>query len=185
VTFTFQDRPDRIDRAADVHILIKVRVELRIHKTFDNAELPKHLMGELAKTSPGIAYLRSKKAMEYFVENIERGESPLRVRASLWALGQLGSSNLGMELIKQYGVIDILIRMSYSHTYISLRGSCRYILNMLCASAEGRKEIVRQGWLTNRNSNIGWICVPAVSTKFFKIDKTEDNYWAANGQYWN
>lgn len=119
------------------------------------------------------------------MESIEKSESPLQVRASLWALGHLGSSSLGMELIKQYGVIDTLIRMSYSHSYISLRGSCRYILNMLCASPEGRKEIVRQGWLTNRNSNIGWICVPAVSTKFFKIEKAEDNYWAANGPYWS
>jgi rapamycin-insensitive companion of mTOR len=141
-------------------------------------------MGELAKTAPGTQYLKNKKTMEYFVENIEKSESPLRIRACLWALGQLGSSSLGMELIKQYNVIDILIRMSYNHNYISLRGSCRYILNMLCASAEGRKEIVKQGWLTNRNSNIGWICVPPVSTKFFKIDKAEDNYWAANTQYW-
>lgn len=74
-----------------------------------------------------------------------------------------------MELIKQYSVIDCLIKMSYTHHYISLRGSCRYILNMLCASAEGRKEITKHGWLTNRNSNIGWICVPAESKKFFKI----------------
>jgi RNA-binding protein YhbY len=34
VTFTFQDR---LDKAADVHMLIKVRIELRIRKTFDNA----------------------------------------------------------------------------------------------------------------------------------------------------
>lgn len=134
ITYTFQDKPDRTDKPADVHLLVRVRVEVRIHRTFDNAELPKHLIGELAKTASGVKYLRSKKAMEYFVGSLEKVESPMLVRASLWALGQLGSSDLGIELIKEYGIIDILIRMTYSHTLISLRGSCRYILNMLCAS---------------------------------------------------
>jgi hypothetical protein len=67
VTFTFADRADK---PSDMQLLVKVRIELRIHKTFDNTELPTHLMGELAKTPSGIQYLKDKKSMDYFMDKI-------------------------------------------------------------------------------------------------------------------
>lgn len=106
------------------------------------------------------------------------------MRAALWALGFIGSCNHGMTLIKESKVVDILIKMCFSHNYLSLRGTCRYILNMICSVSEGRKEITEKGWLTNSNSSIGWICVPPDSKRFFTIEAIDPNFWPNNNQAW-
>lgn len=66
---------------------------------------------------------------------IQVKESAHAVRAALWAIGFMGSCNSGMVLIREAKILETLIKMCFSHNYLSLRGTCRYILNMICGSS--------------------------------------------------
>lgn len=89
-----------------------------------------------------------------------------------------------MDLIKQHNILDILIKMSQSDQKLSVRGSCRYILNMFGGSNEGREEVAKQLWLPSQNSKVGWTRTQDPPENFFKIDRVEENYWASNDKAW-
>jgi hypothetical protein len=48
-----------------------------------------------------------------------------------------------MKLMKQYNIMDILIFMKYSRTYITLKGCWRYIVDIPYVSIEERRDIDR------------------------------------------
>jgi rapamycin-insensitive companion of mTOR len=45
--------------------------------------------------------------------------------------------------------------MAEKNDVLSLRGTCLYILNMICTTSTGRKELERFSWISYRNSNLG------------------------------
>jgi rapamycin-insensitive companion of mTOR len=57
----------------------------------NQAKIPPHIFGELAKTKKGIELLQLTKHLETFVKDIRSQEtSIIQKRASLWALGHIG-----------------------------------------------------------------------------------------------
>lgn len=56
------------------------------------------------------------------------------MRSNLWSLGYYGSTKLGMTQLINCNIVDKIIYHSFNNNALSLRGTCRYILNMLCHS---------------------------------------------------
>lgn len=48
--------------------------------------------------------------------------------------------------------------MAESHDYLSLRGTCVYVLNMFATTSEGRAELEKFNWVShNKNINCKFI----------------------------
>lgn len=58
----------------------------------------------------------------------------LEIRSVLWSLGYYGSDKEGFIKLAREGLIDRIINMSMNCSTLSLRGTCRYVLNMFCHS---------------------------------------------------
>lgn len=120
-------------------VYYKVKILPEKHKTMKN---PTHFYGELAKTKQGADFLRQSKHIEYFKRDINSKETHMQVRrAALWAIGHIGSSENGIKLILEQELVQPLIKVAENSEYLSLRGTCIYIIGMLSNTTIGRQAI--------------------------------------------
>lgn len=109
-------------------------------------------------------------------------------RASLWALGSIGRSEEGISLILNTAIIQNLISMAESLDYLSLRGTCIYVLNMFANTQLGRNELLRFNWLSTSKNDKEWICLPHDIKQFFVITVPDSAYkmqWPLQEKYWS
>lgn len=109
--------------------------------------------------------------------------SLLEVRSTLWSLGFYGSRNEGIKILNEKKVFEKIIWLTYSSPTLSLRGTCRYILNMFSHCDYGRNLLIENGFIVNsrcltcypenlkRFYSISW---PLNSKRHFVLD---DDYW--------
>ena len=118
--------------------------------------MPPHIFGELVKTDEGVECLKKKSYMESFISDVRNPNcSMLKKRSSLWALGHIGRTKKGIEIIIQNKLMADLVKMAESHEYLSLRGTCIYVLNMFANSFNGRTELEKFNWISHNKNNIG------------------------------
>eukprot|EP00002_Diphylleia_rotans_P005434 TRINITY_DN1456_c0_g1_i3.p1 TRINITY_DN1456_c0_g1~~TRINITY_DN1456_c0_g1_i3.p1 ORF type:complete len:936 (-),score=158.70 TRINITY_DN1456_c0_g1_i3:822-3629(-) len=85
---------------------------------------PPHFYGELAKTRDGCEEIHKSGVIIEFVELIKSHEAPsIQRRAALWAVGHIGSSSLGYQLLEPHGVLPLIIELAEESACLSLRGS--------------------------------------------------------------
>ena len=80
--------------------------------------------------------------------NIPSAASALEKRAALWAVGHIGSTAPGFQLLNQQapGLVQYISQQSVSCTTLSMRGTCFYILGLLGRSSLGRTYLSGLGW---------------------------------------
>lgn len=59
-------------------------------------------------------------------------------RTALWAIGNIGRTERGVELLKEHKLFKTLVNLAEKSDYLSLRGTCYYVLNFLCSTKKGR-----------------------------------------------
>jgi hypothetical protein len=80
-------------------------------------------------------FLEKKRLIAHATNVLDNAESTaLEVRSVLWSLGYYGSDKEGFTRLAREGVIERIINMSRKCSTLSLRGTCRYVLNMFCHS---------------------------------------------------
>lgn len=91
-------------------------------------------------------------------------------RAALWALGHIGSSDIGFEYLERYDIIPYLSQQCYSCTTLSMRGTCFYVMGLLGTSSYGRQQLRSLNWsFSSRHS----IAVPStIQSSFLSIPPT-------------
>lgn len=170
-----------------VRIVINVKVPIAEH----TEELPLHLINELIRTEKGRKFLeikryveRSAAVIDRFVNSIHPIPSAAEVRSTLWSIGFFGSRNKSIKILKQNGVFDNIIRMTFHSHILSLRGTCRYILNMFSHSEHGRNLLTDSGF--NVNSSC-FTCYPAETKKFYSIPESSEvkKHFIMDEGYWN
>jgi rapamycin-insensitive companion of mTOR len=93
-------------------------------------------------------------------------------KSILWTLGHIGAHDNGIELIKETSIIKDIVEMAENDPVLSLRGTCIYIIGMLCRTKPGRREIQKQNWFFSQAqvaSGADSICLPRDSKKLFTI----------------
>jgi hypothetical protein len=88
------------------------------------------------------------------------------MRSNLWSLGYYGSTKLGISKLIQNGMLDRIISHSFNNDALSLRGTCRYVLNMFCYSETGRNYLIANGFIVNKKT---LNCFPKDFKKFYMI----------------
>ncbi|EGR34184.1 hypothetical protein IMG5_020990 [Ichthyophthirius multifiliis] len=171
---------------------IKLYMKVSENKSLQE-KVPQHFFGELVKTTLGKKILRENRIIEQCVDDIRNYNIPiLNKRASLWAIGNIGYSIEGIDMISnlyQNQIVQDLVRLAEQSDILSLRGTCLYILNMLANTELGRSQLKELDWISHWNQNIGWLVTPNNMRQFFYIRNTNKEglrtYWPNQNENWD
>ena len=63
--------------------------------------------------------------------------------------------------------------MAENADFLSLRGTCIYIIGMLSNTTEGKKEILQYDWIASRTKSVTSVCLPKNPQTLFNINTYE------------
>ena len=107
--------------------------------------------------------------------------SALDTRSVLWSLGYYGSTQEGFNKLAQEGIIKRVIEMSMKCPTLSLRGTCRYVMNMFCHSEEGRNYLTLRDFTINRGL---LCCFPRDPNLLFQLQDREVGQGGQSEETW-
>ncbi|EKD14855.1 uncharacterized protein L3040_003928 [Drepanopeziza brunnea f. sp. 'multigermtubi'] len=138
--------------------------------------VPPHFYRELTRTKEGCKLLRDKGHFEEFASTIrdygmlsDDPELLLKVKGSLWAVGNVGSMELGAPFLEEYDVVENIVKIAESHEIMSLRGTAFFVLGLISRSVHGLEILSEHGWDSNTTSmglSLG-LCIPNDLSKLF------------------
>ncbi|XP_071770397.2 rapamycin-insensitive companion of mTOR-like [Centroberyx gerrardi] len=131
-----------------------------------NVYLPVHLYGQLVHDKTGCHLLEAQNVvpdLSYTVrsQTLDKWEGIKQLKAALWALGNIGSSNWGLNLLLEEGVIPDIVALAQHCEVLSIRGTCLYVLGLISKTRQGCDVLKQQGWDAVRHSRRSlWPVVP-------------------------
>lgn len=91
---------------------------------------PPHFYRELARTAEGCRLLRDKGHFGDFVETIrdhgmesDDAETIVKVKGCLWAVGNVGSMDLGAPFIEESNIVEPILHIAERSEVLSMRGT--------------------------------------------------------------
>jgi len=143
-----------------------------------DAHIPPHFYRELTRTEEGCKLLSDKGHFDEFAATIrdygmqsDDAEMITKVKGCLWAVGNVGSMELGAPFLESCDVVDRIVRIAQEHGVLSLRGTAFFVLGLISRSTHGLEILSEHGWDSNTNSmgvSLGF-CIPADLSKFFSL----------------
>ncbi|XP_052412366.1 rapamycin-insensitive companion of mTOR isoform X1 [Carassius gibelio] len=131
-----------------------------------NVFLPVHLYGQLVHDKTGCLLLEAQGVipdLSYTVRSpvLDTWEGIKQLKAALWALGNIGSSNWGLNLLQEENVIPDVIALAQHCEVLSIRGTCVYVLGVISRTRQGSDVLKALGWDSVRHSRRQqWPVVP-------------------------
>uniref|UniRef100_A0AAR2IRC7 RPTOR independent companion of MTOR, complex 2 a n=1 Tax=Pygocentrus nattereri TaxID=42514 RepID=A0AAR2IRC7_PYGNA len=132
-----------------------------------NVYLPVHLYGQLVHDKTGCHLLEAQVILEidlsYTVRSpvLDTWEGIKQLKAALWALGNIGTSNWGLNLLQEENVIPDIVALAHHCEVLSIRGTCLYVLGLISKTKQGCELLKLQGWDAVRHSRRQqWPVVP-------------------------
>jgi rapamycin-insensitive companion of mTOR len=143
--------------------------------------VPPHFYRELTRTAEGCKLLEASGHFEEFVSTIkdfwaedEDTETILKVKGSLWAIGNVGSMELGAPFLERTNAVDWIVRIVEQSSVITLRGTAFFALGLISRSVHGAEIMAEKGWDVATNSlgqSLGYILPPDFNC-LFKVSLT-------------
>lgn len=144
--------------------------------TDQDNHVPPHFYRELSRTKEGCKLLEDKGHFEEFASTIReygmQSEDPeliTKVKGCLWAVGNVGSMELGAPFLESTDVVEHIVKIAESHEVMSLRGTAFFVLGLISRSTHGLEILSEHGWESNTTPlgiSLG-LCVPSNLSKFF------------------
>ncbi|NXB80942.1 RICTR protein, partial [Donacobius atricapilla] len=128
--------------------------------------LPVHLYGQLVHHKTGCHLLESQSIvtdLSYTVRSpmLDKWEGIKQLKAALWALGNIGSSNWGLNLLQEENVIPDIMALAQNCEVLSVRGTCVYVLGLIAKTKQGCDILKHHNWDAVRHSRRQpWPVVP-------------------------
>nr|XP_057925788.1 rapamycin-insensitive companion of mTOR-like isoform X4 [Doryrhamphus excisus] len=122
-----------------------------------NVFLPVHLYGQLVHDKTGCHLLEAQSIvpdLSYTVRSpmLDTWEGIKQLKAALWALGNIGSSNWGLNLLHEENVIPDILALAQQCEVLSVRGTCVYVLGVISKTRQGCELLKQYGWDAVRHS---------------------------------
>jgi len=98
-------------------------------------------------------------------------EQLLKVKGCLWAVGNVGSMELGAPFLEESDVVENIVKIAESHEVMSLRGTAFFVLGLISRSIHGLEILSENGWESNTNTmgaSLG-LCIPKNLRKLFSF----------------
>lgn len=115
--------------------------------------VPPHFYRELTRTTEGCKLLAQSGHFEEFVSTIkdfwqedEDNETMLKVKGSLWAVGNVGSMDLGAPFLELSNVVEWIIKIAEQSSVITMRGTAFFVLGLVSRSLHGSEILADLGW---------------------------------------
>ncbi|KAI0840664.1 Rapamycin-insensitive companion of mTOR, N-term-domain-containing protein [Hypoxylon sp. FL0890] len=144
--------------------------------TDQDSHVPPHFYRELSRTKEGCKLLEDKGHFEEFASTIReygmQSEDPeliTKVKGCLWAVGNVGSMELGAPFLESTDVVEHIVKIAESHDVMSLRGTAFFVLGLISRSTHGLEILSEHGWESNTTPlgiSLG-LCVPSDLSKLF------------------
>ncbi|KAM9392798.1 LOW QUALITY PROTEIN: rapamycin-insensitive companion of mTOR-like [Pholidichthys leucotaenia] len=122
-----------------------------------NVYLPVHLYGQLVHDKTGCHLLEAQSVvpdLSYTVRSpmLDTWEGIKQLKSALWALGNIGSSNWGLNLLQEENVIPDILLLAQHCEVLSVRGTCVYVLGVISKTKQGCEVLKQCGWDAVRHS---------------------------------
>ncbi|RYP62271.1 hypothetical protein DL771_009801 [Monosporascus sp. 5C6A] len=163
---TFDDQPSRISIYED---------EL---DSDQDHQVPPHFYRELTRTKEGCKLLEEKGHFEEFATTIrdygmqsDDLELMTKVKGCMWAVGNVGSMELGAPFLEATDVVGHIVKIAESHEVMSLRGTAFFVLGLISRSLHGFEMLAEHGWESNTTplgTSLG-LCIPSNLSNFFSF----------------
>lgn len=147
--------------------------EEKIHGT-----APPHFYRELTRTSEGCKLLESKGHFDEFVSVVQTwgfesidAETITKVKGSLWAIGNIGSMELGAPFLEQSDVVEHIVRIAEGSEVMSMRGTAFFVLGLISRSVHGQELLAGNGWdvAFDDEGHSLCVCLPQDLGKLFAV----------------
>lgn len=135
----------------------------------DSGLLPPHFYRELARTDEGCKLLAQSGHFYEFAAIIrdfdlddEESETLIKVKSSMWAIGNIGSMEMGAPFLEESDIVHAIVRIAEGADVMSVRGTACFALGLISRTSHGFAMLMECGWETTTDSNgksLG-LCIP-------------------------
>lgn len=152
--------------------------DTEVEADFHDSHVPPHFYRELTRTEEGCRLLSDKGHFEEFVATIRAHgmqykdlELVTKVKGCLWAVGNVGSMELGAPFLEGSDVVEQIINIAEFHEVMSLRGTAFFVLGLISRSTHGLEILSEHGWDSNTTpmgNSLGF-CIPNDLSRLFSL----------------
>lgn len=159
--------------------IIRAYMDSGLHKVHFNEDpatepheigiAPPHFYRELARTQEGCKLLRQSGHFYEFSSTIrdfsldeEDPEVLTKVKGCMWAVGNIGSMDLGAPFLEEANVVTAIVRIAEGAQVMSMRGTACFVLGLISRTLHGFEMLAENGWDTTvdpRGRSLG-LCLP-------------------------
>lgn len=142
--------------------------------------VPPHFYRELTRTEEGCELLKAKGHFGEFAATIqdfamedEDPETILKVKGCLWAVGNVGSMELGAPFLERTDVIKYIVQIAETSQVLTLRGTAFFVLGLISRSLHGQEILVEHGWdgtVNTTGESLGY-ALPTDFNKLFALER--------------
>lgn len=152
----------------------------------DVGVVPPHFYRELARTKEGCRLLEQSGHFNEFawtIRDFQLGEqdteSLLKVKGCLWAVGNVGSMELGAPFLET-DLVEHIVRMAESSEVLTMRGTAFFVIGLISRSQHGLRALRAFGWdsAVDQHENSLGLCLPNDFNKLFNV-RTYGVFWEA------
>ncbi|KAJ5529642.1 hypothetical protein N7527_003035 [Penicillium freii] len=139
--------------------------------------VPPHFYRELARTAEGCKLLEQSGHFNEFAWTIrdfrldeEDNEMLLKAKGCLWAVGNVGSMELGAPFLDAE-IIQRIVQIATSAGVLTMRGTAFFVLGLISRSRHGLQVLQGLGWdsgVDQKGDSLG-LCLPTDFRKLFLI----------------
>jgi hypothetical protein len=139
--------------------------------------VPPHFYRELARTAEGCKLLEQSGHFNEFAWTIrdfrldeEENEMLLKAKGCLWAVGNVGSMELGAPFLDA-DIVERIVEIATSAGVLTMRGTAFFVLGLISRSRHGLKVLRGLGWdsgVDQKGDSLG-LCLPTDFRKLFLV----------------
>lgn len=135
----------------------------------DSGLLPPHFYRELARTDEGCKLLAQSGHFYEFAAIIrdfelddEESESLTKVKSSMWAVGNIGSMEMGAPFLEESDIVRSIVRIAEGADVMSIRGTACFALGLISRTSHGFAMLIECEWetTTDPNGKSMGLCIP-------------------------
>lgn len=144
--------------------------------------VPPHFYRELTRTVEGCQLLRDSGHFDAFVANIrekwgehEDSETMLKLKGSLWAVGNVGSMELGASFLEETDVVGWVVKIATSSEVMTIRGTAFFVLGLISRSLHGMEILTEHNWTAatdHLGRSLGY-CLPPSLQELFSMESPD------------
>lgn len=115
--------------------------------------VPPHFYRELTRTVEGCKLLKESGHFGDFAATIrdswaeaEDREIMLKVKGCLWAVGNIGSMELGAPFLEETDVVSWIVKIASESDVMTMRGTAFFVLGLISRSLHGMEILAEHGW---------------------------------------